>query len=45
MTSSGVPNIWKAEPAKDFRLALLRNWHRSTPEMVIDFTRYDPACA
>lgn len=26
---------------KDFRLALLRNWHRNTPEMVIDFTRYD----
>jgi hypothetical protein len=26
---------------KDFRLALLKNWHRNTPEMVIDFTRYD----
>ena len=25
----------------DFRLALLRNWHKNTPEMVIDFTRYD----
>ncbi|MCF6332346.1 MAG: DUF3863 domain-containing protein [Draconibacterium sp.] len=26
---------------KNFRLALLRNWHRNTPEKVIDFTRYD----
>lgn len=26
---------------KSFRLALLRNWHKETPEMVIDFTRYD----
>ena len=26
---------------KTFRLALLRNWHRNTPEKVIDFTRYD----
>ncbi len=26
---------------KEFRLALLRNWHKNTPEMVIDFTRYD----
>jgi hypothetical protein len=26
---------------KSFRLALLRNWQQGTPEMVIDFTRYD----
>ena len=26
---------------KSFRLALLRNWQQNTPEMVIDFTRYD----
>ena len=26
---------------KHFRLALLRNWHKNTPEEVIDFTRYD----
>ena len=26
---------------KEFRLVLLRNWHKNTPEMVIDFTRYD----
>jgi len=26
---------------KSFRLALLRNWHKHTPEKVIDFTRYD----
>src|SRR5665213_570561 len=26
---------------KEFRLALLRDWHRDSPEMVIDFTRYD----
>jgi hypothetical protein len=26
---------------KEFRLALLSNWHKNTPEMVIDFTRYD----
>ena len=26
---------------KDFRLALLRDWHFDTPEKVIDFTRYD----
>jgi hypothetical protein len=26
---------------KEFRLALLRDWHQNTPEMVIDFTRYD----
>lgn len=24
-----------------FRLALLRNWQRDSPEMIIDFTRYD----
>jgi hypothetical protein len=26
---------------QEFRLALLRNWKTETPEMVIDFTRYD----
>lgn len=26
---------------KNFRLALLRDWHFNTPEKVIDFTRYD----
>jgi hypothetical protein len=26
---------------RGFRLALLRNWKADTPEMVIDFTRYD----
>ena len=26
---------------KDFRLALLRNWKEDSPEMLIDFTRYD----
>jgi hypothetical protein len=26
---------------KKFRLALLRDWHKDTPEKVIDFTRYD----
>jgi len=26
---------------KDFRLALLRDWKENSPEMVIDFTRYD----
>jgi hypothetical protein len=26
---------------KEFRLALLRDWHQNTPEKVIDFTRYD----
>lgn len=26
---------------KDFRLALLRDWKANTPEMLIDFTRYD----
>ena len=26
---------------KEFRLALLKNWHKKTPEKVIDFTRYD----
>ena len=25
----------------DFRLALLRNWKENSPELVIDFTRYD----
>lgn len=26
---------------KEFRLALLRDWHMDTPNLVIDFTRYD----
>jgi len=26
---------------KQFRLALLRDWQKNTPEKVIDFTRYD----
>lgn len=26
---------------KDFRLALLKDWKRNSPEQVIDFTRYD----
>ncbi|HEX6772463.1 MAG TPA: DUF3864 domain-containing protein, partial [Acidobacteriaceae bacterium] len=26
---------------QEFRLALLRNWEKDTPRMVIDFTRYD----
>ncbi len=26
---------------KEFRLALQHNWHKNTPEMVVDFTRYD----
>ena len=26
---------------REFRLALLRNWHKDQPEYVIDFTRYD----
>ena len=26
---------------QDFRMAMLRNWKKNTPEMVIDFTRYD----
>jgi hypothetical protein len=26
---------------KEFRLALLRDWHQNTPDLVIDFTRYD----
>jgi hypothetical protein len=42
----GIGSSWGNEEIrwfmnKDFRLALLRNWHRGTPEMVIDFTRYD----
>jgi len=42
----GIGSSWGNEEIrwfmnKDFRLALLRNWHRNTPEMVIDFTRYD----
>jgi hypothetical protein len=26
---------------REFRLALLRNWTKNDPPMVIDFTRYD----
>lgn len=26
---------------KEFRLALLRDWHREEPDRIIDFTRYD----
>jgi hypothetical protein len=26
---------------RQFRLALLRDWEKSSPETVIDFTRYD----
>jgi hypothetical protein len=26
---------------QEFRLALLRNWETSSPNMVVDFTRYD----
>ena len=26
---------------KEFRLALLRDWHKNQPDYVIDFTRYD----
>jgi hypothetical protein len=26
---------------KEFRLALLRDWHKDEPDRVIDFTRYD----
>jgi Domain of Unknown Function with PDB structure (DUF3864) len=26
---------------KDFRLALLYNWYKKTPELVVDFTRND----
>jgi hypothetical protein len=42
----GIGSSWGNEEIrwfmnKDFRLALLRNWHKNTPEMVIDFTRYD----
>ena len=42
----GIGSSWGNEQIrwfmnKDFRLALLCNWHKNTPEMVIDFTRYD----
>jgi Domain of Unknown Function with PDB structure (DUF3863)/Domain of Unknown Function with PDB structure (DUF3864) len=42
----GIGSSWGNEEIrwfmnKEFRLALLRNWHKNTPEMVIDFTRYD----
>jgi hypothetical protein len=42
----GIGNSWGNEEIrwfmnKNFRLALERNWHKNTPEKVIDFTRYD----
>lgn len=42
----GIGSSWGDEEIrwfmnKEFRLALLRNWHKNTPEKVIDFTRYD----
>jgi len=42
----GIGNSWGDEDLrwfmnKSFRLALLQNWQQNTPEMVIDFTRYD----
>jgi Domain of Unknown Function with PDB structure (DUF3863)/Domain of Unknown Function with PDB structure (DUF3864) len=42
----GIGSSWGNEEIrwfmnKEFRLALLKNWHKNTPEMVIDFTRYD----
>jgi hypothetical protein len=42
----GIGSSWGNEEIrwfmnKEFRLALLRNWHKNTPEMVIDLTRYD----
>ena len=42
----GIGNSWGDEEIrwfmnKEFRLALLRNWHKNTPEKIIDFTRYD----
>jgi len=44
----GIGSSWGNEEIrwfmnKEFRLALLRNWHKKTPEKVIDFTRYDLA--
>jgi len=42
----GIGSSWGNEEIrwfmnKEFRLALLKNWHKKTPEKVIDFTRYD----
>jgi len=42
----GIGSSWGDEEIrwfmnKDFRLALLHNWHKKTPELVVDFTRYD----
>jgi hypothetical protein len=42
----GIGNSWGNQEIKwymnrEFRLATLRNWHKNTPEMVVDFTRYD----
>jgi hypothetical protein len=42
----GIGNSWGNEDLrwfmnKSFRLAMVRNWQQNTPELVIDFTRYD----
>lgn len=42
----GIGNSWGDEEIrwfmnKEFRLALLKNWHKNTPVKVVDFTRYD----
>jgi hypothetical protein len=42
----GIGNSWGNEDIrwfmnKSFRLAMVRNWQQNTPELVIDFTRYD----
>jgi hypothetical protein len=42
----GIGNSWgnleiKWYMNREFRLATLRNWHKNTPEQVVDFTRYD----
>lgn len=42
----GIGNSWGDEEIKwymnrEFRLATLRNWHKNTPEKIVDFTRYD----
>jgi hypothetical protein len=42
----GIGNSWGNEDIRwfmnrSFRLAMVRNWQLNTPELVIDFTRYD----
>ncbi len=42
----GIGNSWGNEDIrwfmnKSFRLAMVSNWQQNTPELVIDFTRYD----